>query len=81
MKDLVIDQRTGVFVPAGTQGQIINKLNAAINAALADPKVRNSFIEQAQLPAGGSVEQYAQVVQQDSNKYARLVKELDISIQ
>lgn len=81
LKDLVLDQWTGVFVPAGTSPDIVKRLNAAMNAALADAKVRQSFLDQAQAPAGGAAEQYARIVRDDSDQLARLIKELNISIQ
>lgn len=81
LKDLVLDQWTGVFVPAGTSPDIVKRLNAAVNAALADAKVRQSFLDQAQAPAGGAAEQYARIVRDDSDQLARLIKELNISIQ
>jgi tripartite-type tricarboxylate transporter receptor subunit TctC len=81
MNGLVIDQRTGVFLPAGTSPEIAARLNSAINAALADAKVRKSFIDQAQEPAGGTAEQYATIVREDSDKYAHLVKELNVSVE
>jgi tripartite-type tricarboxylate transporter receptor subunit TctC len=81
MNGLVIDQRTGVFVPKGTPPEIARRLNAEINAALGDEKIRKTFIDQAQEPAGGTAGQYANIVREDSDKYARLVKELDVMVQ
>ncbi len=78
LKGLVLDQWTGVFVPAGTAPDIVKRLNTAVNAALADAKVRKSFLDAApRTPAGGAAEQYAQTVRaRTSDKLARLVKEL-----
>jgi tripartite-type tricarboxylate transporter receptor subunit TctC len=81
MTGLVVDQRTGVFVPKGTPPEIAARLNAEINGALGDENIRSSFIDQAQEPAGGTAEQYAKAVREDSDKYARLVRELDIQVQ
>ena len=78
---LVVDQRTGVFVPVGTPPEIAARLNAGVNAALKDDNVRKIFIEQAQEPAGGTAEQYARLVRDDSDKYARLVKELNVKVE
>jgi hypothetical protein len=66
-----------VFVPKGTSPDIAGQLNGEINAALRDDKVRKSFADQAQEPAGGSAQQYGRLVREDSEKYARLVKELN----
>ncbi len=75
---LVLDQRIGMFVPAGTPAAIATRLNAEVNAALRDEKVRNIFNDQAQEPTGGTVEQYTRQVRDDSEKYQRLVKELNV---
>jgi tripartite-type tricarboxylate transporter receptor subunit TctC len=81
MTGLVIDQRNGVFAPIGTPAEIVARLNSEISEALGDDKVRKSFIDQAQEPIGGTAEQYARVVREDSEKYARLLKELDVRVE
>jgi len=80
MKGLVVDQWTGIFVPAGTPPAIAARLNTEIGKALNDDKVRASFVEQAQDPVGGSSEQFAHLVREDYGKYERLVKELNVKV-
>lgn len=75
---LVLDQWLGVFVPAGTPAAIIGRLNAVTNSALADATVRESFLQSAQEPIGGSADQFNRLVRDDFEKYGRLVKELNI---
>ncbi|HUC49171.1 MAG TPA: tripartite tricarboxylate transporter substrate binding protein [Xanthobacteraceae bacterium] len=81
LSGLETDQRIGVFVPNGTPPQIRTRLNSEINTALADGKIRQSFLDQAQEPTGGSGEDYAHIVREDSDKFARLVKELNVTVQ
>ena len=78
MNGLVFDQWLGVFVPSGTPPAIAARLNREIGKALVDEKVRRSFTDQAQDPVGGTAEQFANLVHEDYDKYARLVKELNI---
>jgi tripartite-type tricarboxylate transporter receptor subunit TctC len=78
---LVMDQRIGMFVPAGTPAAIASRLNTEVNMALRDEKVRKIFTDQAQEPTGGTVEQYTSQVREDSEKYRRLVKELDVKVE
>jgi tripartite-type tricarboxylate transporter receptor subunit TctC len=78
IKGLVLDQWLGVLVPAGTPAAIIARLNAEISRALADATVRESFLQSVQEPTGGSAAQFAQYVREESDKYARLVRELDV---
>ncbi len=78
MKGLVVDQWLGVFVPSGTPPAIAARLNTEIDKALSDEKVRKSFTDQAQDPVGGTAEQFANLVREDYDKYARLVKDLHV---
>jgi tripartite-type tricarboxylate transporter receptor subunit TctC len=78
MTGLVVDQRLGAFLPVGVPPNIATRLNAGINMALADDKIRKAFADQAQDAAGGTAESYARLVREDSDKYARLVKDLNI---
>jgi tripartite-type tricarboxylate transporter receptor subunit TctC len=77
---LVMEQWIGAFVPAGTPPAIAARLNAEINAALRDAKVRKSIGDQAQEPVGGTAEAYATLVREDSDKFARLVKDLNVKV-
>ena len=66
------------FVPLGTPPAIVARLNAAIGKALSDSATRESFLKTATEPVGGSPEQLARSARADSDKYARLVRELNI---
>jgi tripartite-type tricarboxylate transporter receptor subunit TctC len=81
IQGLVVDQRIGMFVPVGTPAAIASHLNTETNTALRDAKVRQIFNDQAQEPTGGTAEQYARQVQEDSEKYERLVKELNVKVE
>jgi tripartite-type tricarboxylate transporter receptor subunit TctC len=76
--DLVLDQWLGAFVSAGTAPAIVARLNTEMNKALAEPSVRDTFLQSAQDPVGGTAEQFSRLVREDYAKYQRLVKELNI---
>jgi tripartite-type tricarboxylate transporter receptor subunit TctC len=75
---LVLDQWVGVFLPAATPPGIAARLNADINAALAESGVRDGFLQSGQEPVGGSAEAFSRLVRGDFDTYARLVKELNV---
>ena len=77
---LVMAQWLGVFVPNGTPAPIVERLNAEINKALADPAIRENFLLAAQEPVGGSAEQFGRLFREDDIKYGRLVKELNMKL-
>jgi tripartite-type tricarboxylate transporter receptor subunit TctC len=79
-KGLVVDQWLGVFVPAGTPPAIATRLNTEIGKALKDDKIRKSFIDQAQDPVGGSAAAFSKLVHEDTEKFSRLVKELNVKV-
>ena len=81
MKGLVLDQWIGVFVPRRTPPGITSRLNTEINKALADATIRESLLQQAQEPVGGTIEQFTRLVRADFEKYARLIKELNLKIE
>jgi tripartite-type tricarboxylate transporter receptor subunit TctC len=80
MKGIVLETWYGAFVPSGTPAPIIARLNAEMNRAVGDPATRDSLLQTATEPVGGTAEQFARVVQEDSAKYARLAKDLNIKI-
>jgi tripartite-type tricarboxylate transporter receptor subunit TctC len=78
---LVLDQWLGVLVPAGTPSAIVTRLNAEINRVLGEAAVRESFLQSAQEPVGGSADEFARLIREDFDKYARLVRELNIRVE
>ena len=78
--DLVLESWYGAFVPAGTPIAVIGYLNAEMARAMADVATRDSLLQTATEPVGGSAEEFGRVVRADSAKYARLAKELGIKI-
>jgi tripartite-type tricarboxylate transporter receptor subunit TctC len=80
MNGIVLETWYGAFVPSGTPAAVIARLNAEMNKALADPVARDSLLQTATEPVGGSAEQFAAVLREDSAKYARLAGELGIKL-
>jgi len=80
IKGLVMDQWLGVFAPVGTAPAIVDRLNTEINHALADAAVRESFLQSAQEPLGGTAAEFARFARDEYDKYGRLVQQLNIKI-
>ena len=76
--NLGLDQWLGALLPTGTPAAIAARLNAEMNRALAVAAVRDVFVNSAQDPVGGTAEQFARLVREDFEKYARLTKDLNI---
>jgi tripartite-type tricarboxylate transporter receptor subunit TctC len=77
-KDLVLEMWFGAFVPKGTPAAIVTRLNAEMAKALADPAMKESFDRGSMETAGGAPEVLGMLAREDSVKYERLVRELNI---
>jgi tripartite-type tricarboxylate transporter receptor subunit TctC len=69
-----------VFAPVGTPPAVIAQLNAACDKALADKAVRDTLFKAATEPVGGDAERLGKLARADSEKYARIVKEVNIKL-
>lgn len=78
---LVMDQWLGVFVPAGTPADIVQKLNVEVNRALQDKALLDNFDKSALDVVGGSSEQFSKRVRDDYSKYEKIARDLKIKAQ
>jgi tripartite-type tricarboxylate transporter receptor subunit TctC len=60
--DLVVEDWTGLAVKAGTPTEIMTRLNAALNKALAKPKIRQALEKIGAEPAGGTANEFDQLL-------------------
>jgi tripartite-type tricarboxylate transporter receptor subunit TctC len=65
----------GIAAPAGVPKDAVGKLNAAFNKALEAPDVRKKLTEQGADVLGGSSEQFAALVRDETVRWAKVVKE------
>ena len=64
----------GVAVPKGTPPEIIDMLNRAINAGLADPKLKARFAELSAAVLPGSPDAFGKLLVDETEKWAKVVK-------
>jgi len=65
----------GVFAPAGTPHDLVQKLNADIVRIVQSPDVRELFLKQGATSYATSPEEFAKVVQRDIAKWGWIVRE------
>ena len=63
----------GVGMPKGTPREIIEKVNAEVNRALADPKMRERLAELGGAPIPGTPEDFGKVIAAETEKWAKVV--------
>jgi tripartite-type tricarboxylate transporter receptor subunit TctC len=64
----------GIGMPKGTPREIIDKINAEVNRALADPKMRARLAELGGKPIDGTPEDFGKVIAAETEKWAPIVK-------
>ncbi len=68
----------GLFMPAGTPGDIIAKMNAEIVRIIGMPDVRDQLSAQGADPIGSSPEEFAAYVKAEIEKWARVIKQAGV---
>jgi tripartite-type tricarboxylate transporter receptor subunit TctC len=64
-----------LLAPAKTPPALIDKLNKAVTAALADPDVRDKIVKSGAVPVGGTPQALATFMRAEYEKWGRVVRE------
>jgi tripartite-type tricarboxylate transporter receptor subunit TctC len=65
---------SGVIAPAGLPRPVLEKLNAAVNAALDAPEAKERIAQLGSEGGGGTPEQFGELIRRDSAKWAEVIK-------
>jgi tripartite-type tricarboxylate transporter receptor subunit TctC len=68
----------GLFAPRGTPDNVVARLNAAINTALADPATRERMTSRGDEPGGGTPAQLAATMAADYARWGEVVRNANI---
>jgi tripartite-type tricarboxylate transporter receptor subunit TctC len=63
----------GIGMPKGTPREIIDKVNAEVNRALADPKFRDRLAELGGKPIAGTPEDFGKIIAAETAKWEKVV--------
>ena len=72
---------TGLFAPAGTDAAIVQRLNAAINAALRSDDVKAALAKLGNLPTGGTAQDLTDLMVAEIRKWTPIVQALNLEPQ
>jgi tripartite-type tricarboxylate transporter receptor subunit TctC len=64
----------GVCAPRNTPADIVERLNKAINAGLADPKLRARLADLGATPLGGSSADFAKLIAEETEKWRKVIR-------
>jgi len=69
----------GLVVRSGTPAEIVEKLNTTLNAILKEEDVRKVFAAQSVEPVGGTSKQFGQFLDGEFTKWAKVIKDANIT--
>lgn len=70
----------GLLAPAGTAPEIITKLNAAVTEAMRSDLVRRRIAEQGAELVGGSPEDFARFIKEDTDRLSAVIRRANIHL-
>ncbi|MBJ7263780.1 MAG: tripartite tricarboxylate transporter substrate binding protein [Burkholderiaceae bacterium] len=71
----------GLLAPVKTPAAVIKRINADLNAVLKDPEVARAMLGAGAEPRPGTPEEFGQFIDEELNKWRRLIKDAGITIQ
>ena len=71
----------GLGMPKGTPRSVIDKVNAEVNRALADPKMRERLAELGGRPIAGTPEDFGKVIAAETEKWRKVVIESGATVE
>jgi tripartite-type tricarboxylate transporter receptor subunit TctC len=74
LADYEVTGITGISAPKNTPVEIVQKLNDAINAVLAEPRIKTRFAELGSVEVIGSPADFGMVVAAETDKWAKVIK-------
>jgi len=79
--NMIMQDWFGLLVAKGTPDDVVARLNAAINKALTQPRVRQAIVKLSAVPAGGTPAEMGAHVRSQLTHWSRVVKESGITFQ
>jgi tripartite-type tricarboxylate transporter receptor subunit TctC len=70
----------GLLAPAGTPVAIVEKISADVRAILADEAVKNRFVSLGGIPRGTTSQEFAKLIIDDKQRYAKIISSKKISV-
>jgi tripartite-type tricarboxylate transporter receptor subunit TctC len=74
LKGFELDNWYGMFFPAGTPREIVNRFNAEMMKVLKDPDVRALMARDGSEPLGSTPEEFGVYFKREVEKYAKVIK-------
>lgn len=78
VKGMEVSNWFGVVAPKGTPKPIVDKLNAAVNRALAEPDLAQRITTPGNVVGGGTPEQFSALISEETKRWTKLIRDKGI---
>ncbi|MBL8309667.1 MAG: tripartite tricarboxylate transporter substrate binding protein [Burkholderiales bacterium] len=80
IKDFEAVAWNGLFGPSSLPADVVAKINADVNAALAEPSVKDRIVNAGMAPGGGTSAAFKAMLEADMKKWGGIIKRLNIQL-
>ena len=71
---------TGMFAPAGTPAEIVQRLAAEVAKTVRRPDVREHMTSLGLVPVGNTPEEFSRRIRSDTERYGKLIKQIGLRV-
>ncbi len=70
----------GLFAPAGTPADVVARINADVNAAMADPAFKQNMLKQGLIIGGGTPSAFKSFIDAETRKWGAIITKANIKL-
>jgi tripartite-type tricarboxylate transporter receptor subunit TctC len=71
----------GLFAPAGTPAEIVQRINADVNAVMKEPAVREALLKQGLIIGGGTPAEFKAFIEKEGRTWGAIITKVGITIE
>jgi tripartite-type tricarboxylate transporter receptor subunit TctC len=71
----------GLFAPAGTPADLVNRINADVNAVMKEPALRDQLARQGLIVGGGTPAEFKAFIEAEATKWGAIIRKVGITVE
>ena len=71
----------GLFAPTGTPPEVVERINADVNAVMKEPAVRNALAKQGLIVGGGTPAEFKAFIDSEGRKWGAIIRKVGITVE
>ncbi len=71
----------GLFAPAGTPPDVVERINADVNAVMKEPAVRDALARQGLIVGGGTPAEFKAFIDSEGKKWGAIIRKVGITVE